>query len=53
MTETLLLLIPLSVVVVFLIGVVFWWGVRRGQFDDLDGPANKILEDDDTPVRPQ
>ena len=46
--EILYLLIPLSVVLVFLIGAVFWWSVRSGQFDDLDGPAHRILADDDT-----
>jgi cbb3-type cytochrome oxidase maturation protein len=41
------LLIPLSLVLVFLIGAVFWWAVRRGQFDDLEGPAYRILMDDE------
>ena len=53
MTETLLLLIPLSVIVVFAIGLLFWWGIRRGQFDDLDSPARQILNDDDGPVQPR
>ena len=43
------LLIPLSVVLAFLIGVVFWWSVQSGQFDDLEGPAHRILQDDDGP----
>lgn len=47
--EILYLLIPLSVVLVFLIGVVFWWSVRNGQFDDLEGPAYRVLMDDDAP----
>jgi len=47
--EILYLLIPLSVVLVFLIGGIFWWSVISGQFDDLEGPANRILDDDDTP----
>jgi cbb3-type cytochrome oxidase maturation protein len=41
------LLIPVSVVLVFLIGGIFWWAVRGGQFDDLEGPAFRILMDDD------
>jgi cbb3-type cytochrome oxidase maturation protein len=45
--ESLYLLIPLSVVLVFLIGVAFWWSVRSGQFDDMEGPAYRILMDDD------
>jgi cbb3-type cytochrome oxidase maturation protein len=46
--EILVLLIPLSVVLVFLIGAGFWWSVRSGQFDDLEGPAHRILADDDS-----
>ncbi len=47
--ESLYLLIPLSVVLVFVIGVAFWWSVRSGQFDDMEGPAYRILMDDDRP----
>lgn len=47
--DILYLLIPLSVVLVFLIGAVFWWALRSGQFDDLEGPGFKILLDDDLP----
>jgi cbb3-type cytochrome oxidase maturation protein len=50
--ESLYLLIPLSVVLVLLIGVAFWWSVRGGQFDDLEGPAYRILMDDDRPPPP-
>ena len=46
--DILLLLIPLSVVLAFLIGAGFWWGVKSGQFDDLEGPAHRILSDDDS-----
>jgi cbb3-type cytochrome oxidase maturation protein len=47
--ESLYLLIPLSVVLVFLIGIAFWWSVKSGQFDDMEGPAYRILMDDDRP----
>ncbi|WP_291986545.1 cbb3-type cytochrome oxidase assembly protein CcoS [Candidatus Accumulibacter sp. ACC007] len=50
--ETLYLLIPISVVLVFLIAIAFWWSLRNGQFDDLEGPAYRILMDDDTVTRP-
>ncbi|WP_374483302.1 cbb3-type cytochrome oxidase assembly protein CcoS [Zoogloea sp.] len=47
--ESLYLLIPMSVLLVFLIGVIFWWSVRSGQFDDLEGPGYRVVSDDDTP----
>jgi len=50
--DILLLLIPLSVLLVLLIGAGFWWSVKSGQFDDLEGPAHRILADDDTPKGP-
>ena len=50
--EILYLLIPVSVVLVFAIAVAFWWSVRSGQFDDLEGPGFKILMDDDGPDIP-
>lgn len=48
--ESLYLLIPLSIVLVFVIGVLFWWSLRSGQFEDLEGPAYRILMDDDMPL---
>jgi cbb3-type cytochrome oxidase maturation protein len=45
--ETLYLLIPVSVVLVFFIGGAFWWSLRNGQFDDLEGPAYRVLMDDE------
>ncbi len=47
--ESLYLLIPVSVLLVFAIGVVFWWSLRSGQMEDLEGPAYRILMDDDRP----
>ena len=45
--EIMYLLIPLSVILVFLIGGLFWWSLRSGQFDDMEGPGYRILMDDD------
>lgn len=47
--EILYLLVPISVLLVFVIGAVFWWSLRHGQFEDLEGPAYRVLMDDDTP----
>ena len=47
--EILILLIPLSLI---LVGVIAWfilWAVRSGQFEDLEGPAQSIIMDDDSP----
>ena len=44
--ESLYLLIPISVILVFVIGVLFWWSLRSGQYDDLEGPAYRLLMDD-------
>jgi len=45
--EVLYLLVPLSVVLILAIGAVFWWALNSGQFEDLEGPAHRILMDDD------
>lgn len=45
--EIMYLLVPVSVVIVFLIGVAFWWSLRSGQYDDLEGPGYRVLMDDD------
>ena len=47
--DILFLLIPLSVVLVFLIGAVFWLALRGGQFDDLESPGLNVVLDDDKP----
>lgn len=51
--ESLYLLIPLSIVLVFVIGIVFWWSLRNGQFDDLEGPGYRVVIDDDDPPDPK
>lgn len=47
--EILFLLIPIAVMLVLAIIGVFVWSVKSGQFDDLEGPAHRILMDDDDP----
>lgn len=48
--DILYLLIPVSIVLVFIIGGLFWWSLKHGQFEDLEGPGYRILMDDDRPV---
>lgn len=47
--DILYLLIPVSVVIVFAIGAVFWWAIASGQFDELDREGDTVVKDDETP----
>jgi len=49
----LFLLIPLGVL---FLGAAIWaflWAVKSGQFEDMEGPAHRILMDDDDPRIPR
>jgi len=37
------------VVLVIAAGAIFWWALASGQFDDLEGPAHRILMDEEPP----
>lgn len=45
--EALYLLVPLSLIMVGVAIWVFFGAADGGQFDDLEGPALRILRDDD------
>ena len=46
-------LIPAMIILGLIMVVVFIWAVKSGQFDDMDGAANRILMDDDDPMLPE
>lgn len=46
------LLIPLAMLFALVVGLVLFWAIRSGQYDDLQGPAHRILMDDDDPRIP-
>jgi len=48
MMEALYLLVPLSIALVAVAIWVFFGAADSGQFDDLEGPALRILRDDDS-----
>ena len=52
MTPILLFLIGLSTLIFIAIALAIWWAVRSGQFEDMEGPAQRILMDDDDPLLP-
>ena len=45
--EIIYLLIPVSLILLGLIVWILLWAVRDGQYDDLEGPAHRILMDED------
>jgi len=49
----LLLLIPVTLGLLAIAGLLFGWSVRNGQYDDLDSPAQRILFDDDEHMVPK
>ncbi|HRQ66337.1 MAG TPA: cbb3-type cytochrome oxidase assembly protein CcoS [Xanthomonadaceae bacterium] len=44
--SALIMLIPVSLVLLGIAVWAFFWAVNKGQFDDLDTPPLRILEDD-------
>ena len=48
--ESLYILIPLSIAFIGLIAWVLSWAIKSDQFDDLQGPGEAILLDDDAPT---
>ena len=45
------LLLPIALIIVIIIIAVFFWAVKSDQFDDLEGPAHRILMDDDDKIK--
>jgi cbb3-type cytochrome oxidase maturation protein len=51
--SALLILIPVSLILLGVAVGAFFWAVNRGQFDDLDTPPLRILEEDPEPRGPE
>jgi cbb3-type cytochrome oxidase maturation protein len=45
--DSLYLLVPVSIVLVFIIGAIFWWALNNRQFEALDEEGGMILKDVD------
>jgi len=50
--EVIYSLIPAMIFLGLAMVVVLVWAVRKGQYEDLEGDANRILHDDDDPMLP-
>ncbi|MDQ6966187.1 MAG: cbb3-type cytochrome oxidase assembly protein CcoS [Mariprofundaceae bacterium] len=40
-------LIPGMILLGLISVLIFFWAVKSGQYDDMEGPAHRILDDDD------
>lgn len=52
MMEILYLIIPVSLL---LLGLIVWallWSIQADQYEDLEGPAHRLLMDDDSHIPP-
>jgi len=50
--DVLFLLIPIALILVVIIGWALFWAIRSGQFEDMEGPAHRILMDEEDPRIP-
>jgi cbb3-type cytochrome oxidase maturation protein len=51
--DSLIVLIPISILIAAGALAAFLWSLRSGQYDDLEGAANRILFDEDRPKAPK
>ncbi|MDZ4099744.1 MAG: cbb3-type cytochrome oxidase assembly protein CcoS [Methylophilaceae bacterium] len=50
--SSILFLLGLTIVFVVLAAIGILWAIKNGQYDDMEGPAQRILMDDDDPMIP-
>lgn len=53
MTPILMFLLGLAAFMVLIAGAGIFWAIRSGQFEDMEGPAQRILMDEDDPLIPR
>lgn len=51
MFQSLLILVVLSLLLGIAAWLVFVWSVKKGEFDDIERPKYRMLDDDKPPVR--
>jgi len=51
--SSLYFLIPMAIIILAVGILAFVWSVKSGQFEDMEGPAHRILMDDDDPNIPE
>ncbi|MGE5026880.1 MAG: cbb3-type cytochrome oxidase assembly protein CcoS [Betaproteobacteria bacterium] len=53
MTSILIYLLGMAAVMIIIAGIGIFWAIKSGQFEDMEGPAQRILMDDDDPLIPR
>ncbi|MDP2830106.1 MAG: cbb3-type cytochrome oxidase assembly protein CcoS [Sulfuricellaceae bacterium] len=53
MNSTLIFLFALAGFMVLVAGIGIFWAIHSGQFEDMEGPAQRILMDEDDPRIPR
>lgn len=49
---TLLFLFGITIIFLGLVAAGILWAIKSGQYDDMEGPAQRILMDDNDPMIP-
>jgi cbb3-type cytochrome oxidase maturation protein len=49
---SLLILIPIALLLGLAALAAFFWSLKDGQYEDMDGAATRLLHDDDRPLPP-
>jgi len=53
MTPILIFLLGMTAVMIVAAAIGILWAIKSGQFEDMEGPAQRILMDDDDPRIPR
>lgn len=51
-SSTLVFLLVLTAIFIVFIVLGILWAIKNGQFEDMEGPAQRILMDEDDPMLP-
>lgn len=46
-------LLPFIIIIGLIMVALLFWAIRNGQYDDMEGPAHRILTDEDDPLLPK
>lgn len=47
------MMIPISLILGVIVLIIFLWASKSGEFDDIEGPKYRMLDDDDEDIPSQ